>query len=131
MRNCQRDDLREWATEAKRLWDEAFRRVPGSNDQILFGVNTSLEDALDKLFYGFGGLFHVDIDKPDEAESVGAIESALIHGVFPHLWRCLNILDSVINWWLDETSATVPSVEEVKKRNTASRVSTNDAGNDS
>ena len=120
LRRCQRNELKDWANEAKRLWKEAFRRVPSTNDQIMFDVNTSLDDALEKLFYGFGGLFHVDIDQPNEAASVAAIEGALIQTALPHLWRCLNILDSVINWWLDEIAAKVPTVEEVSRKNAAS-----------
>lgn len=129
LRRCQRDELKEWAREAKRLWKECLQRVPDMRSRTLFGGAASLDDALKNLFYGFGGLFHVDIDKPDEEASVAAIEAALIHYSFPDLWRCLNIMDSAIWWWLDETNAIVPRVEEVNKEHMASSdCHTEDAG---
>lgn len=119
LRRCQRQVLKEWTTEAKRLWNESFRRVPEVNDQMLFGVTASLEESLDKLFYGFGGLFHANIDESDEESSVAAVKEALIHSEFPYLLRCLNIVDSVIWWWLDETTATVPTVDEIRLKDAA------------
>jgi hypothetical protein len=105
---CNRDELRAWVAKARKRWYELLDELPSAVDQHLHGVSTSVDDALNKLFYGYGGLFHVDINAPDEKESVAAIEGALLHKAFPYLFWCLNVMDSVINWWLDAPNDAVP-----------------------
>lgn len=107
---CDREELKAWVAEARRRWKESLKELPDTVDQHLHQVSTSVEDALEKLFYGFGGLFHVNTDAPDDEHSVSAIEGALLHRAFPHLVWCLNVVDSVIHWWLDASSEPVPPV---------------------
>lgn len=114
---CPRAELCEWIAEAKGLWANAWRRMPSLTDQSMFAVSTSLEEAVDKLFYGFGGLFHVDVNQPDEESATTTIEEALLHEGILHLWRCLNIVDSVIWWWLDQPTASVPAVAKINIKN--------------
>jgi hypothetical protein len=105
---CDRAELLDQVKEARRHWNEILAEVPEAIHQHLHQATDSLEDALKKLFYGYGGLFHVNIDAPEEENSVSAIEQALLHRAFPKLGWCLNVLDSVIYWWLDAPEKPVP-----------------------
>ncbi len=108
--NCDRPELQAWVREARKKWKETLRKVPEAMHQYLHQATSSLEEAIEKLFYGYGGLFHVNIHAPEEEQSVAAIEELLLHNAFPELLWCLNVIDSVINWWLDATTETVPPV---------------------
>ena len=112
---CSRSELKVWIAEARKKWNEKLQELPSAVDQNLHGAVSSLEDALHRLFYGYGGLFHVDINAPDEEEAVAAIEGALIHAAMPNLWWCLNVVDSVINWWLDAPHEPVPELPTQKE----------------
>jgi hypothetical protein len=107
---CDRQELLAWVKEARKRWNEILAEVPEALHQHLHQATSSLEEALEKLFYGYGGLFHVNIDAPEEEQSVAAVEQALLHRSFPKMCRCLNVLDSVIYWWLDEPTKPVPPV---------------------
>lgn len=105
---CDRQDLLDWTRYARRKWMETLARLPVDDHRYFHGANQSVEDAVEKLFYGYGGLFHVNIDEPDEEEKVQEIQSATLQNAFPYFWNCLNNLDSVIHIWLDEPSKPVP-----------------------
>ena len=109
---CDRDDLKEWAVEALRIWKEGLGRVPDEIDQHFHQVNTSVDEAIEKLFYGYGGLFHVDINDPDEQEKIHAIEESLLHHAIANLFAALKILDCVIIRWLDDPGLKTPPVPE-------------------
>ena len=107
---CGRPELLAWVREARRRWNENLQQVPDAMHQHLHKATSSLEDAIEKLFYGYGGLFHVDIHAPKEEENVAAVEQQLLHRAFPKMCWCLNVIDSVIYWWLDAPGETVPAV---------------------
>lgn len=107
---CDRQELLAWVREARQRWTEILDQVPELMHQHLHQATSSLEEALEKLFYGYGGLFHVNINAPEEEQSVSAIEQALLQRSFPKMCWCLNVLDSVIYWWLDEPTKPVPPV---------------------
>jgi len=74
------------------------------------GANENVEKAVEKLFYGYGGLFHVNPDDPEEEAKVQEIQAATLQTAFPHFWKCLNAVDSVIHWWLDAPTDPVPEL---------------------
>ena len=62
-----------------------------------------------KLFYGYGGLFHANIEQPDEEDHVRTTQEATLQTRFPNLCRCLLNLHAVIGLWLDEPDKAVPA----------------------
>lgn len=105
---CPRPELLAWVKEARKRWKENLAEVPEAMHRHLHQATTSLEEAVEKLFYGYGGLFHTDIKAPDEEQNVATIERLLLHKAFPKLCWCLNVIDSVIYWWLDQPTLPVP-----------------------
>lgn len=105
---CDRHDLLEWTRYARRKWTETLDRLPMDDHRYFQGANQTVEEAVEKLFYGFGGLFHANIHEPDEEEKVREIQEATLQHAFPYFWNCLNNLDSVIHIWLDEPTKPVP-----------------------
>jgi hypothetical protein len=109
---CDRQDLLEWTRYARRKWTETLARLPVDDHRYFQGANQTVEEAVEKLFYGFGGLFHANIHEPDEEEKVWEIQEATLQHAFPYFWNCLNNLDSVIHIWLDDPSKPVPAVPQ-------------------
>jgi hypothetical protein len=105
---CDRPDLVGWARFARAKWMETLARLPTDDHRYFHGATQTVEEAVEKLFYGFGGLFHVNINEPDEEAAVGAIQEATLQTAFPYFWNCLNNMDSVIHIWLDEPTTPVP-----------------------
>ena len=106
---CDREELKAWIAEARKRWQENLRQLPEEFERHLHQATGSVEEAIEKLFYGYGGLFHVDVNAPEEEQAVAAIEGAMLHRAFPRLCWCLNVVDSVIYWWLDAPDEPVPS----------------------
>ena len=107
---CDRQELLDWTRYARRRWMETLARLPVGDLRYFRGARDRVEDAVEKLFYGYGGLFHADIKEPDEEEAVREVQEATLQHAFPYFWNCLNNLDSVIYLWLDEPSKPVPSL---------------------
>lgn len=105
---CDRQDLVEWARYARRKWIETMTRLPMDDHRYFHVANQTVEEAVEKLFYGYGGLFHANIHEPDEEEKVREIQEATLQHAFPYFWNCLNNLDSVIHIWLDDPTKAVP-----------------------
>ena len=89
---------------------ETLARLPIDEHRYFHDAKDNVEAAKDKLFYGYGGLFHTNIHEPDEEEEVREIQEATLQNAFPYFWNCLNNLDSVIHIWLDEPTKSVPPV---------------------
>jgi len=107
---CDRNELKAWIAEARRRWQENLASLPAEVDQHFHSANSTLAEAMQKVFYGYGGLFHIDIHAPHEDEAIKAIETELLHRAFPRLCWCLNVVGSVIYWWLDAPATEVPAV---------------------
>ena len=105
---CDRNDLLDWVRYARRKWMETLSRLPVDDHRFFQDASDDVEAAIEKLFYGYGGLFHVDINEPDEEEKVREVQEATLQHAFPYFWNCLNNMDSVIHIWLDEPTKTVP-----------------------
>jgi len=114
---CDRQELVEWTRYTRRKWVEILARMPLGDSLFLPNETPNVEDAVEKLFYGYGGLFHVDIHQPDEEENVRKLREATLQSVFPYFWNCLQNLNGVINLWLDEPSRPVPPLpDELSKK---------------
>lgn len=111
-RCCDRSELVSWIRYARRKWDERLASLPEKVNRHFPSAIISVDEALKRVFYGYGGLFHVDIHEPEEDLSIRAIEDEMLHGAFPYLFWCLNVFDSAIHWWLDEPGEEVPPLPE-------------------
>lgn len=107
---CDRRDLLEWTSYAYTRWKETLKRLSFGDYRFFHGVNQDVQSAVEKLFYGYGGLFHVDINEPDEEQKVREVQEAMLQNAFPYFWNCLHTLDSVIHIWLDEPTMPVPAL---------------------
>ncbi len=107
---CDRQDLLDWTRYARRKWVETLARLPLEEHRYFRDAQHNVEAAVEKLFYGYGGLFHADIHEPDEEEEVREIQEATLQNAFPYFWNCLNNLDSVIHIWLDERTSASSSL---------------------
>lgn len=107
---CPRQELIAWAKEAKKRWDDALADLPSEERQNIFGVSLSVAKAFDRVFYGDGGLFHASPSAQKEDASTRAIIEELLQTAFPRMANALNIIDSVIYWWLDAPHTPVSPV---------------------
>ena len=48
-------------------------------------ANLTVKEAIKKVFYGYGGLFHVNIHEPKEEENIRAIQEGMVQHAFPYL----------------------------------------------
>lgn len=107
---CDRQELVEWTRYARRKWMKTLARLPIDDHRYFHSAKQNVEEVVEKLFYGYGGLFHADINEPEEEKEVQKIQESTLQNAFPYFWNCLNNLDSVIHLWLDEPNKTVPPV---------------------
>jgi len=107
---CDRQELVEWVRFVRRRWVEILTRLPIDDHRFFHGANENVDKAVEKLFYGYGGLFHINPDDPEEEAKVQEIQAATLQNAFPHFWMCLNTVDSVILWWLDAPTDPVPEL---------------------
>lgn len=107
---CERQPLLDWTRYAKRKWDEKLASLPDQVHRHFHVTLPTVENALQKVFYGYGGLFHVDVNAPEEETSIVAIQNWMMHHAFPFLCSYLNIVDTVIVWWQDAPTESVPAV---------------------
>lgn len=105
---CDRPELLAWVRHARREWMKALSSLPIGEHRYFHDAKDDVEAAVQKLFYGYGGLFHVDLNQPQEANDVREIQEATLQHAFPRLWNCLHTVDSVIHIWLDEPNKPVP-----------------------
>ena len=105
---CDRTELKEWNRLTRQKWIEALKGMPIESHQYFHGATQTVEQAVESLFYGYGGLFHVDMDKPPESETEREIRETTVQNAFPDLWTCLHNMHAVINLWLDEPTREVP-----------------------
>ena len=105
---CDRAELLSWVRYAMKEWNETLAQLPREEHRYFRNTNQTVEEAVEKLFYGYGGLFHADLDDPAEEEEVREIQEATLQHAFPRLWNALHTLDSVIYLWLDAPNDPVP-----------------------
>lgn len=75
-----------------------------------------VKNALDLMLNGF--LAHSGTDKADEWESLSPGAKATLYFIvqrsFFELFYCLNLIDRVILYWLDEPTKDVPKLGNLK-----------------
>ncbi len=107
MKHCERKELTDWVKLARRQWSETLNKLP-SDRLVFFHKSSSVDDVIEHLFYGFGGLFHVDLDKPENDEQTIVLLNAALQKAFPKMVNSIFNIDAVIHMWLDDPSKTVP-----------------------
>ena len=105
---CDRAELLPWIDYALRDWTAVLAQLPNEEHRYFHGAQLTVDEAVEKLFYGYGGLFHADINDPAEEDAILEIQEATLQFAFPRLWNSVHILDSVIYLWLDAPSEPVP-----------------------
>jgi hypothetical protein len=106
---CVRPELTAWVNVATQRWDD----VLNSNPPIGFTFNNeSYSNAKLLKLWLYGGRFHTDLGKTDLWNSLPEKEQKhvelCIQVMVPKLVNCLVIVGSVIDFWLDATTAPVP-----------------------
>jgi len=109
-KECGRSELRSWERHARLKWKQILDETPDPMFKLVHEATVTVDEALERLFYGYGGLFHVKVEAPEEEELVAVIEQSLLQEAFPKLCWCLSTIDIVINLWLDAPQEAVPQV---------------------
>jgi hypothetical protein len=109
MRYCNRQEIKAWVAYARREWKETLEAMPNS---ILYAFTQfkSLDEIVQKYFYGFGGLFHLDLETEANPLQSEEVMLAAVQKAFPRLWRCILNVDSSITLWLDKPNEPVPDL---------------------
>lgn len=105
---CPRPESLAWVREARKRWQENSADVPEATHRHLRHATSSPDEALEKLVYGYGGLFPTAVNAADEEKNLAVIEQSLLHKALPDLCNCPNVIDSVIYWRPDEPTPPVP-----------------------
>lgn len=107
MKHCERDELKDWVKSARSQWSETLNKIP-SDRLVFFHKSSSVDEVINHLFYGFGGLFHVDLDKPDNDEQTMMLMNAALQKAFPKMVNAIFNIDAVIHMWLDDPNLSPP-----------------------
>lgn len=106
---CDRAELKDWITYAKARWDRLLDGKP----VIEFEGDCSTNRKLLKLWL-YSGRFHTDFKKADRWDSMPEMKrrdaELSIHVLVPKLVNCLVIVGSIIHWWREAPTETVPAV---------------------
>lgn len=108
---CDRAELKNWTNYAKARWERILDAGPvvGIEHEGKMLTNRKLL----KLWL-YGGRFHTDIDKADwwnnMPEMMKHDAELSVQAVIPKLVNCLVMVGSVIRWWREATTVTVPPV---------------------
>lgn len=107
--NCSRAELKAWVDFAIRKWDAIMNSQPvvGFNFD---GVALTNEKLLKLWLYS--GRFHTDTKKTNQWNALPEMQKAdvtlSVQALAPKLVNCLVIVGSVIRWWLEATTESVP-----------------------
>lgn len=109
MRYCNRQEIKAWVVYARGEWKETLESMPNS---ILYAFTQfkSIDEIVQKYFYGFGGLFHLDLEPEINPLQSEEVMLAALQKAFPRLWRCILNIDSSITSWLDKPNEPVPEL---------------------
>lgn len=111
LEKCDRGELKDWTTHAKARWERILDAAPVVG--FVFDGESYSNRKLLKLWL-YSGRFHTDIDKADRwnamPEMMQQDAELSVQAVVPKLVNCLVIVGSVIRWWREATTETVPPV---------------------
>jgi hypothetical protein len=115
MQRCTRSEITVWVAYARKEWKVTLESMPGS---ILYAITQfkNVEEIVQKYFYGFGGLFHVDLEAGVNSMQSDEVMLSALQKVFPRLWHCIRIVDSSITSWLDKPNDPIPEFGSPAKR---------------
>jgi len=113
-RRSGRAELVAWSEYARSFWKRTLETSP-----LSFQVGSKLftvKNAVDLMLYGF--LAHTKTDPAKEWDSLSPGGKATIYFIVQRslfeLFYCLNLIDSVILYWLDQPDAPIPALGQVK-----------------
>ncbi len=114
MKECDREDIKSWVVYTRKGWMETLNGIP--SDHLIFFHNCgTVTEAVQQLFYGFGGLFHVQLDEPRLDDQQQLILTAALHKAFPRLWNSIRNMESLIHAWLDDPGFPLPPIPTLPK----------------
>jgi hypothetical protein len=112
-RRCHRPELVEWSEYARSFWKRTLDTAP-----LSFRVGNKLftvKEAIDLMLYGF--LAHTKTEPAKEWDAISPGGRATIYFIVQRslfdLFYCLNLVDSVILYWLDKPDVPVPTLGTV------------------
>lgn len=107
-RRCDRTELTNWSEYARSFWKRTLETAP-----LSFRVGSKLftvKEAIDLMLYGF--LAHTKTEPAKEWDAISPGGKATIYFIVQRslfdLFYGLNLVDSVILYWLDKPEAPVP-----------------------
>ena len=113
---CNRQELKDWSAYARSIWKQTLDATP-----LGFTVGDKLytvKDAVDLMLYGF--LAHTKVEPAQEWDRLSQGGKATIYFIVQRslfgLFYCLNLLDSVILYWLDQPEAPIPCLGDVQQQ---------------
>jgi hypothetical protein len=110
MRSCDRKEIRNWVSYARQEWSDALKSMPKNSILFALAQFRDVDDVVQKCFYGFGGLFHVDLESELLPMQTEEVMLAALQKVFPRLWNCIRNMDASITSWLDKPNEPVPEL---------------------
>ena len=107
-RRCDRPELTNWSEYARSFWKQTLETAP-----LSFRVGSKLftvKEAIDLMLYGF--LAHTKTDPAKEWDAISPGGKATIYFIVQRslfdLFYGLNLVDSVILYWLDKPDTPIP-----------------------
>ncbi len=112
-RRCGRPELVEWSEYARSFWKRTLDTAP-----LSFQIGSKLftvKASIDIMLYGF--LAHTKTQPAKEWEAISPGGKATIYFIVQRslfdLFYCLNLVDSVILYWLDKPESVIPTLGNV------------------
>ena len=112
-RRCDRPELVNWSEYARSFWKRTLETAP-----LSFRVGNKLftvKEAIDLMLYGF--LAHTKTEPAKEWDALSPGGKATIYFIVQRslfdLFYGLNLVDSVILYWLDEPNTTIPILGKI------------------
>lgn len=104
-RHCSRQEIKDWVRFARSRMKSVLIKIPSVSNETFVTNSVSLDSVIEKLFYGQSGLFHVSDESSGPIEPV---ERLILHAGVSEIMWCIHIVDSMLYFWLDEPTKTVP-----------------------
>ena len=129
-RRCDRSELVNWSEYARTFWKRTLETAP-----LGFRVGSKLftvKEAIDLMLYGF--LAHTKTEPAKEWDALSPGGKATIYFIVQRslfdLFYVLNLVNSVILYWLDEPNTPVPILGNITCEGEDSKASGSTKGGD-
>jgi hypothetical protein len=129
-RKCDRAALVNWSEHARSFWKRTLETAP-----LSFRIGSKLftaKEAIDLMLYGF--LAHTKMEPAKEWDAISPGGKATIYFIVQRslfdLCYGLNLVDSVILYWLDKPDAPIPALGNITCDDEGSKQSALTEGSD-